>query len=86
MPFAVILGEEEVGRGEVRVKEMGLGEGHGEKDGVVVGMGELVGEVRGRLERKRREVGGDGGGEVVNDSMKELKVEDRGEKTGDDGV
>lgn len=86
VPFAVILGEEEVGRGEVRVKEMGLGEGHGEKDGVVVGMGELVGEVRGRLERKRREVGGDGGGEVVNDSMKELKVEDRGEKTGDDGV
>ncbi|KAK0515987.1 hypothetical protein JMJ35_002021 [Cladonia borealis] len=88
IPFAVILGEEEVGRGEVRVKEMGLEEGHGEKDGVVVKMEGLVGEVRGRLERKRRErEGGDGDGEgEVVDSMRELKVEDRERKTGDDGV
>ena len=76
-----------MGRGEVRVKEMGLEEGHGEKDGVVVKIERLVVEVRGRLERKRRELNGEGkgdgeGGEVV-DSMRELKV---AQKTGDDGV
>lgn len=89
IPFAVILGEEEVGRGEVRVKEMGLEEGHREKDGVVVRMEDLVMEVRERLERKRREgegLGGDGGGEKVVDGMRELKVEDKEGKTGDDGV
>ena len=86
IPFAVILGEEEMGRGEVRVKEMGLEEGHREKDGVLVKMGELVGDVRGRLDRKRREVEegkGVGEGNEVVKSMKELTVDG---KTGDDGV
>ena len=42
-------------------------------------------EVRGRLERKRREVEGfNGDGNV--DGVRELKVEDREGKTGDDGV
>ena len=93
IPFAVILGEEEVARGEVRVKEMGLEEGHVEKDGVLVKMDDLVSEVRERLERKMRESEGlngegtvDGEGEKVVDSMRELKVEDRDKKTGDDGV
>ena len=46
---AVILGEEEMERGEVKVKEMGLPEGHAEKDGVPVPVGELVVYVKGKL-------------------------------------
>ncbi len=60
MPFAVILGEEEQAQGKVKIKEMGLEDGHPEKAGVVVELGELVAEVRGRLERKAK-----GEGEVV---------------------
>lgn len=52
MPFAVILGDEEQAQGKVKIKEMGLKDGHPEKGGVVVGLGELVGEVRARLGRK----------------------------------
>lgn len=57
IPFAVILGEDEQAQGKVKIKEMGLPEGHPEKDGVMVGMGDLVGEVRGRLRRKAESEG-----------------------------
>lgn len=52
MPFAVILGEDEQAQGKVRIKELGLREGHPEKDGVLVQMSDLVEEVRGRLRRR----------------------------------
>jgi histidyl-tRNA synthetase len=55
VPFAVILGEEELTQGKVRVKELGLREGHPEKDGVLVDMGKLVVEVSERLLRKGQE-------------------------------
>jgi len=51
VPFAVILGEEECKAGTCKIKEMGLPEGHAEKDGVTVEMGRVVEEVRGRLQR-----------------------------------
>ncbi|KAI9828675.1 MAG: Cytoplasmic and mitochondrial histidine tRNA synthetase [Thelocarpon impressellum] len=53
VPFAVILGEDELAEGKVKIKEMGLPEGHPEKDGVLVKEAELVEEVRWRLVRKR---------------------------------
>lgn len=53
MPFAVILGEDELAQGKVKIKEMGLKEGHPEKDGVMVNMPELVREVKKRLQRKK---------------------------------
>lgn len=59
VPFAVILGDEEQAQGKVKIKEMGLEDGHPEKAGVVVELRELVAEVRGRLGRKAGE------GEVV---------------------
>jgi histidyl-tRNA synthetase len=68
VPFAVILGEDEQAAGKVKVKELGLPEGHPEKDGVLVGLGDLVGEVRRRLEEKEKE------GDVV-EAVKELSVE-----------
>ena len=54
VPFAVILGEEELRAGKCKIKEMGLAEGHPEKEGVVVEMDRLEDEVRERLERSRR--------------------------------
>lgn len=52
VPFAVILGEDEQARGQVRVKELGLEAGHAEKDGVLVASNDLVAEVRSRLARR----------------------------------
>lgn len=72
MPFAIVLGEDELAQGKVRIKEMGLREGHPEKDGVLVDMSALVREVKARLIRKEQEAKegegeeegkvGDGGG------------------------
>ncbi|KAI8178601.1 Histidine--tRNA ligase [Colletotrichum sp. SAR 10_86] len=52
-PFAVILGDEEVQKGVVKIKELGLPEGHPQKDGELVDMAALVPEVQKRLQRKR---------------------------------
>ena len=49
MPLAVILGEDEQAQGQVKIKEMGLPEGHPEKDGVLVPLAELVPRVRAKL-------------------------------------
>lgn len=52
IPFAVILGEDEQAQGKVKVKELGLPEGHADKDGVLVPLDDLVAEVRMRLRKK----------------------------------
>lgn len=52
VPFSVILGEDEVAQGKVKIKENGLREGHPEKDGVVVNLEDLVSEIKQRLKRK----------------------------------
>lgn len=52
MPFAVILGDDEQARGEVRVKELGLEAGHAEKDGVLVPLIDLVSEVQSRIAQR----------------------------------
>ena len=52
IPFAVILGEDEQAQGKVKIKEMGLPEGHAEKDGVMVDLSDLVAEVQSRLKRR----------------------------------
>ncbi|KAL3419014.1 histidyl-tRNA synthetase [Phlyctema vagabunda] len=52
VPFAVVLGEEEVAQGTVKIKEMGLREGHPEKEGVLVNLADLVTEVKQRMKRK----------------------------------
>jgi histidyl-tRNA synthetase len=48
-PVAVIFGEEEIEKGEVKVKEMGLPEGHPEKDGVPVKIEEMAKYIQGKL-------------------------------------
>lgn len=52
VPFAVILGEDEQAQGQCKIKELGLPEGHPEKDGVVVALTDLVKEVKARLGRE----------------------------------
>jgi len=49
VPWAVILGEDELKAGKVKIKEMGLPEGHPEKDGVVVEKVKLVEELLSRF-------------------------------------
>lgn len=57
VPLAVILGEDEQKAGKVKVKEMGLPEGHPEKDGVLVEIVDLTTEVRKRLAMKAETTG-----------------------------
>ncbi|KAK3071694.1 Cytoplasmic and mitochondrial histidine tRNA synthetase [Teratosphaeriaceae sp. CCFEE 6253] len=57
VPFAIILGDEEVAAGKCKIKEMGLPDGHAEKEGVMIEMADLEKEVRVRLEK----AGGAGG-------------------------
>lgn len=52
VPFAVILGEEELAAGQIKIKEMGLPEGHAEKDGVLVQLVDLEREVKDRIARQ----------------------------------
>lgn len=58
VPFAVILGEDEQAKGQVRIKELGLEAGHAEKDGVLVDLANLVEEVKQRLRRKEEKLAG----------------------------
>ncbi|POS71580.1 histidyl-tRNA synthetase [Diaporthe helianthi] len=54
VPFAVILGEEELANGQVKLKQMGLDDGHPEKEGILVSIPNLVSEVDRRLEHLRK--------------------------------
>lgn len=71
VPFAVILGEDEQAKGQVRIKELGLEAGHAEKDGVLVCLTDLVDEVKQRLRGKEEK--------LIRDNI-EIP------KTADDGV
>lgn len=52
MPFTVVIGEEEVAQGKVKIKEMGLREGHPEKEGILINLVDVATEVKQRLRRK----------------------------------
>lgn len=53
VPFAIFLGDDEVAQGKVKIKEMGLSEGHPEKEGVLVDLEDMAAEVKTRLDRKK---------------------------------
>ncbi|KAH8737643.1 hypothetical protein BGZ61DRAFT_488883 [Ilyonectria robusta] len=90
VPFAIFLGEDEVAGGKVKIKEMGLQDGHPEKEGVLVDLKDMTREVKVRLQRKReldemtrqaeglRVVHGIKGDEVKVDEVKvdEVKAEE----------
>ncbi|CAG1997056.1 unnamed protein product [Fusarium graminearum] len=53
VPFAIFLGDDEVASGKVKIKEMGLQEGHPEKEGILVSQEDMAKEIKVRLQRKR---------------------------------
>lgn len=59
------MGEDELAAGKVKIKEMGLPDGHPEKEGVLIDLATLVDEVRGRIAKKQRQVDGAGVSEVA---------------------
>lgn len=52
IPFAIILGDDELAAGKCKIKEMGLPEGHPEKEGVMIDMAELEQEMKQRILKK----------------------------------
>ncbi|KAK3995415.1 putative mitochondrial histidyl-tRNA synthetase precursor [Cladorrhinum sp. PSN332] len=54
VPFALILGEDELAQGKVKIKEMGLPEDHPLKEGELISFDNLVQEVKARLDQKKR--------------------------------
>lgn len=62
VPFAIILGDEELAGGQCKIKELGLPEGHAEKDGVLINMADLENEVKRRISQQ----GNDGLADSVN--------------------
>ncbi|RFU81453.1 histidyl-trna synthetase [Trichoderma arundinaceum] len=53
VPFAIFIGEDELAQGKVKIKEMGLKDGHPEKDGVLVDTTRMPEELKYRIQRKR---------------------------------
>lgn len=51
VPFAIILGDDELADGKCKIKEMGLPEGHADKAGVLIEMTDLEREVKARLSK-----------------------------------
>lgn len=49
VPFAIILGEDELKAGKCKIKEMGLAEGHPDKEGVMIDMATLEDEVKRKI-------------------------------------
>lgn len=53
VPFAIFIGEDELAQGKVKIKEMGLKDGHPEKEGVLVDTTRMAEELKYRIQRKR---------------------------------
>jgi histidyl-tRNA synthetase len=51
VPLAVILGEDELAAGKVKLKELGLPEGHPEKEGSLISREDLVEEIKKKLNK-----------------------------------
>jgi histidyl-tRNA synthetase len=54
VPFAIFIGEDEIAEKKVKIKEMGLPDGHPEKEGILVSTDEMVKEVKVRLQRRQK--------------------------------
>ncbi|KAI9851749.1 MAG: Cytoplasmic and mitochondrial histidine tRNA synthetase [Thelocarpon superellum] len=85
VPFAVILGEDEQKAGQVRIKQLGLREGHPEKDGVLIDVKDLVQQVRSRLGRlsagEEEQIEGETAAGAVVEAVQDLSLKAKA-KTG----
>lgn len=77
VPFAVILGEDELAESKVKLKQMGLSEDNPEKEGVIVSREGLVAEVKERLTKLA-----DGLDEAAQ-MVAELKLQEKEDVPGD---
>ncbi|KAG0123300.1 hypothetical protein HOY82DRAFT_582249 [Tuber indicum] len=73
VPFAVVLGEDELKEGKVKIKEMGLPEGHPEKNGVDINMDDLVAQIRKRLAKKE----GGAGAVGIEGNLRSVALEEK---------
>ena len=87
----MILGEDELAAGQVKIKEMGLPEGHPEKEGVSVDIKNLTDEIKLRIEKKNKGV--ETSTVIATDAVEStaaetanLTVSDAVQKTEDSGV
>ncbi|CAD6504175.1 BgTH12-05909 [Blumeria graminis f. sp. triticale] len=55
VPFCIVIGEEELSNGQVKIKEMGLQDGHPEKEGILINLEDIVPELSQRLKQKDSE-------------------------------
>ena len=53
VPFAIFIGEDELAQGKIKVKEMGLRDGHPEKEGVLIDLKNMAEELKFRIHRKK---------------------------------
>ncbi|KOS18732.1 Histidine--tRNA ligase [Escovopsis weberi] len=53
VPFAIFIGEDELAAGKIKIKEMGLKDGHPEKEGVLVDLTSMAEELKTRIQRKK---------------------------------
>ncbi|KAL2271117.1 hypothetical protein VTJ83DRAFT_488 [Remersonia thermophila] len=53
VPFALILGEDELAQGKAKIKEMGLPEDHPLKEGELISLDNLIEEVKLRIQKKQ---------------------------------
>lgn len=63
------MGEDELAQGKVRIKQLGLPDGHPEKDGFMVKMDDMVAEVRKTLAKV-----GDDAVNGISEKLAEVKV------------
>ena len=63
----MVLGADEIKQGKVRIKELGLQEGHAEKEGVLVDLSVLVSEIKKRFEADSR-------AQQLDEGLESLKV------------
>jgi histidyl-tRNA synthetase len=52
IPFSIILGEDELAQGKIKIKENGLPADNPDKDGITIEKANLVSEVKSRLQSK----------------------------------
>ena len=77
VPFAIILGEDELAQGKMKIKQLGLPDGHPEKEGVMVQQADLVAEIKNRLrDFESKELESQVESDMSTDLQK-VKVQDR---------
>lgn len=89
IPFGVILGEDELATGQVKIKEMGLPEGHPEKEGVLVELKNLADEVKRRIQNKQQGIAHNTSAslpESTTAAVADLTVGETAQKTEDAGI